>query len=159
MNAELQEVEQHADVLKEEVRQLSLELGDAKRRYFGAKHKNDLLRREQAVFRSTWGESSAIANIALAAASAHQQKQRLAGSGGGGSGKDSSNQQGVWLERPVGARRPCLWHTRTQMRRERMLQEARLVQALSSGAPAPNYPLQFRPQQRQFVGGGFALTR
>ncbi|EKF32842.1 hypothetical protein MOQ_003302 [Trypanosoma cruzi marinkellei] len=160
MNTELQEVEQHADVLKEEVRQLSLELGDAKRRYFGAKHKNDLLRREQAVFRSTWGESSAIANIALAAASAHQQQQRLARiGGGGGSGKDSSNQQGVWLERPVGTRRPRLWHTRTQMRRERVLQEARLVQALSSGAPAPNYPLQFSPQQRQFVGGGFALTR
>ncbi|ESL10225.1 hypothetical protein TRSC58_02045 [Trypanosoma rangeli SC58] len=159
MSSELREVEQHADVLTEEVRQLSLELGDVKRRYFGAKHKNDLLRREQAVFRLTWGESSAVANVALAAASARQEQQRLGRSSGEGVRNDNSNQQEVWVQRPAGVRRPCLWYTRTQMRRERMRQEARLVQALSTGAPAPNYPLQFRSHQRQFVGGGYALTQ
>ncbi|RNF12386.1 Trypanosoma vivax [Trypanosoma conorhini] len=159
MNSELREVEQHADALTEEVRQLSLELSDVKRRYFGAKHKNDLLRREQSVFRSTWGESSAVANVALAAASARQGQQRLGRVNGEGGREEDNSQQEVWVQRPAGVRRPCLWYTRTQLRRERMRQEARLVQALSTGAPAPNYPLQFRPQQRQFVGGGYALTR
>ncbi|KEG10985.1 Trypanosoma vivax [Trypanosoma grayi] len=154
MDTELREVEQHADVVAEEVKQLSLELGDVKRRYFEAKHKNDLLRREQAAFRATWGGSSTVANIALAAASARQQEQLL-----GRDGSGSSGQQEAWGPRAGGGQRPFLWYTRAQKRREKMRQEARLVEALSTGAPAPNYPLQYGAQQRHFVGGGFAFTR
>ncbi|ORC93323.1 Trypanosoma vivax [Trypanosoma theileri] len=167
MESELREVEQHADVIADEVKQLTLELGDVKRRYFDAKHKNDLLRREQAAFRATWGGSSAVANIALAAASAHRQQNQQSGqqqqqypqSSSGVNSSARNNQQGAWTPHRVGAPRTCLWYTRTQQRREQIRQEAQLVQALSTGAPAPNYPLQFHPRQRQFVGGGFALTR
>lgn len=155
MDTELQEVEQHADVLTEEVKQLSLELGDVKRRYYDAKQKNNLLRREKKMFRAMWGGSSAVARIAQAAVSARQQRKVR----GGNVGAEGGGEQEVWTQRPPGVQRPCLWYTRTQRRREQMRQEARLLQALSTGAPNSEHPLQVPPKQRQFVGGGFALTR
>ncbi|KAG5488004.1 hypothetical protein LSCM4_08228 [Leishmania orientalis] len=42
--------------------------------------------------------------------------------------------------------------------RRRAPQEA-LLDALTAGPPRPNFPLQKPPHQRQFVGGGFSLTR
>nr|CCC93514.1 conserved hypothetical protein [Trypanosoma congolense IL3000] len=141
LDSELKEVEQHVDVVAEEVKQLSSELCEAKRRYFKAKHKNDLLRREQAALREMWGGSSTVARAAMSlmgnAMEQRQQELRESGS----------------------APRQPVWRTRVEKRREQNKRERQLIQVLSNGAPAPNYPLQTPKGQRLFLGGGFALTR
>ncbi|SCU66774.1 uncharacterized protein TEOVI_000545600 [Trypanosoma equiperdum] len=141
LDTELQEVEQHVDVVAEEVKQLTVELCEVKRRYYNAKHKNDLLRREQGAFRAMWGGSSAVARTALAAIENASERRQL-------------QQQGS-----ISSRRQPLWRTRAQKRREQIKQEEQIVQVLSTGAPAPSFPLQVPPGQRIFLGGGFALTR
>ncbi|KAG8347599.1 hypothetical protein ERJ75_001343200 [Trypanosoma vivax] len=144
LDGELHEVEQHVDVVAEEVKQLSAELCEVKRRYYDAKHKNDLLRREQIAFRATWSGSPAVARVAQAAAEAASARMK---------------EQQIHDQRGGTGPRTRTWQTRIQQRREQIMQERRLVQMLSTGAPASNFPLQPSPNQRLFVGGGFALTR
>ncbi|KAG5487707.1 hypothetical protein LSCM1_08071 [Leishmania martiniquensis] len=43
--------------------------------------------------------------------------------------------------------------------RRRALQDEAMLDSLTAGPPRPNFPLQKPPHQRQFVGGGFSLTR
>lgn len=155
MAAELTEVELTADVLGEEVRVLNAELADVKRKFFNAKTKYDALTREQRALRKTWGESAAVAKLALTSRSAPD----IIGGGGVAAAASPVTEQRTlsqngWQSqslRPTG--------TGPFERQRRMRREKELLHVLSTSAPAPNFPLRKPPHQRQFVGGGFALTR
>ncbi|CCW64007.1 unnamed protein product [Phytomonas sp. EM1] len=186
MFSELRDLEQHAEVLEDEVRTLNDELAEAKRKYYDEKTKQDFYWREALQWRQTWGSSTAVAQLAretIAAATNPSPAERNRGephSAGGESshptmwnaGLTSSGPLAPSRRSPASAQQRILSHGGKSSpgmggrlvggftRRERAYaREEDLLHVLSTGVPGPNFRLQKPKNQRQFAGGGFALTR
>ncbi|CCW69754.1 unnamed protein product [Phytomonas sp. Hart1] len=183
MVTELQGLEQHAEVLEDEVRTLNDELAEAKKKYYDEKTKQDFYWREALQWRQTWGSSIAVAQLAREtideAVNFPSKRKRstphsagvesyakirtaeLASSGPPGQSHHLSAapqrilSQGGKIGSRVGARIPG----GLTQRERAYAREEDLLHILSTGVPGPNFKLQKPKNQRQFAGGGFALTR
>eukprot|EP00796_Vickermania_ingenoplastis_P008590 gene8590-6030_t len=138
MTSEREGIEQHAEVLAEEKRQLSEELWEVTSKYMKAKTRNDLLLRERRTMRQTWGALTPAAHAAIYQ-KANQEKRS----------SSANDSQGV-TRLSSGSKLP----------RERLMEtEDALLQALTAGTKAPVYPLTKPKNLKTYVGGGFAFTR
>lgn len=138
MTGELQNIEQHAEVLTEEVRMLSEELWEVKNKFIKAKSRNELLLRERRTMRQTWGDMAPAAQAAIYQKVSQQQQSR-------GGGSDDLKRLSVGL---------------TRLPREEMMGvEEEMLQTLTAGVKAPNYTLQKPKGMKTYAGGGFQFQR
>lgn len=161
MSTELQTSEQQAAVLTDEVEELREELNTTKQRYYQEKSKHDILRREAGLLRQTWGVKQATLSQVAAPLQQQQQQQqsRLSASSSSRSSPPPPRASGTAAGTMSSA--PSLPQPSQQRQRQQQRQamDEALLNALTAGAPQPIFPLQKPANQRQFVGGGFALTR
>lgn len=151
MNKDLQGIELHAEVLSDEVRQLSEELWEVKNKFIKAKARRDLLLRERRIMRRTWGSLAPAAHAAMYQKATITVPARAASSPIAGGHVTSPARPQVMTRLSEGiprVSRPLLMKT-----------EEKLLQTLTCGGKGANYPLAKPKGLKIIAGGGFSFTR
>lgn len=173
MTHSLATAEAEAELLENQVEQLNEELQDTKQRYYQEKAKHDALKQGERMRAQAGGASSSRARGGLGSSrrglstSLPAAAARADGSGAAtASAPQLSSAEGLDL-RPTGGSGSgsgggsagVSGRSASQRHRGRGGQDALVTATLTAGPPQPVFPLQKPPQQRQFIGGGFSLTR
>ncbi|XQJ24307.1 hypothetical protein NXY56_000195 [Leishmania guyanensis] len=176
MTDSLAEAEQEAEALEVHVTQLQEELQDLKHRYYQEKTRHSVLQQEERLAARTWGAGvgaarragtaavSSVGNSGGAVVAAGtltpstQQRPHLH-AGGSTLLNNSHCSLTAAVRGPAGSGSVDNASVQHRLVRQRALPDEAMLNTLTAGPPRPNFPLQKPPHQRQFVGGGFSLSR